>query len=63
MIALRNTIKMIKELGLDVVVEGVETLENVEYLTEQKCDFLQGYFYSKPVPKQRFLELLEQMRA
>lgn len=63
MIALRNTIKMIKELGLDVVVEGVETLENVEYLTEQKCDFLQGYFYSKPVPKQRFLDLLEQMRA
>lgn len=58
MIALKNTIQMIKELGLYVVVEGVETLENVEYLKEQKCDFLQGYYYSKPVPKQRFLELV-----
>lgn len=61
MIALKNTIQMIKELGLYVVVEGVETIENVEYLTEQNCDFLQGYYYSKPVPKQRFLELLTLM--
>lgn len=61
MIALRNTIQMIKELGLEVVVEGVETTENVDYLTAQKCDFLQGYYYSKPVPKQRFLELIRQM--
>lgn len=60
MIALKNTIQMIKELGLSVVVEGVETIENVQYLTEQNCDFLQGYYYSKPVPKQRFLELLAQ---
>ena len=61
MIALKNTIQMIKELGLYVVVEGVETIENVEYLTEQNCDFLQGYYFSKPVPKQRFLELLTQI--
>lgn len=61
MIALKNTIQMIKELGLKVVVEGVETTENVDYLTAQKCDFLQGYYYSKPVPKQRFLELIRQM--
>ncbi len=61
MIALRNTIQMIKELGLEIVVEGVETLENVEYLTAQKCDFLQGYYYSKPIPKQRFLALVQQI--
>lgn len=63
MIALKNTIQMIKELGLEVVVEGVETAENVHYLTEQHCDFLQGYYYSKPVPEQRLLEILHQMSA
>lgn len=59
MIALRNTIRMIKELGLKVVVEGVETQESVDCLREQNCDFLQGYFFSKPIPKPRFLELVQ----
>lgn len=63
MIALKNTIQMIKELGLEVVVEGVETIENVNYLKEQNCDFLQGYYYSKPVPRQRFLALVQQMNS
>lgn len=58
MIALRNTIRMIKELGLEIVVEGVENQEYVDYLTEQHCDYLQGYFYSKPIPDRDFLELL-----
>ena len=34
MIVLRNTIRMIKELGLEIVVEGVENQEYVDYLTE-----------------------------
>lgn len=59
MIALKNTIQMIKELGLEVVVEGVETLENVEYLKSQNCDFLQGYYYSKPIPRQSFMDLIK----
>ena len=63
MIALKNTIQMIKELGLQVVVEGVETAENVHYLTQQHCDFLQGYYYSKPVPESALIEILHQMSA
>lgn len=59
MIALRNTIRMMKELGLKVVVEGVETQESVDCLKEQNCDYLQGYFFSKPVPKSRFMELVQ----
>lgn len=59
MIALKNTIKMVKELGLEVVVEGVETQENVDYLQSQECDFLQGYYYSKPIPDSRFLDLIK----
>lgn len=63
MIALRNTIRMIKELGLEIVVEGVENQEYVDYLTEQHCDYLQGYFYSKPIPDRDFLELLRRENA
>lgn len=37
-------------LGLEVVAEGVETAEQVEYLAAQKCDLIQGYFLSHPVP-------------
>lgn len=58
MITLQNTIHMIKDLGLEVVVEGVETSENVDFLMGQKCDFLQGYYYSRPIPRQQFLDLI-----
>ena len=61
--AFKNTIRMIKELGLEIVVEGVETQEYVDYLTEQHCDYLQGYFYSKPIPDRDFLELLHRENA
>lgn len=44
MITLRNTIRMIKELGLKVVVEGVETQESVDCLREQNCDYLRDTF-------------------
>lgn len=57
-IAMRNTIRMIKELGLEVVAEGVETQESVDYLREHHCDYLQGFYFSKPIPASRFLELL-----
>ena len=59
MIALRNTIRMIKELGLEIVVEGVENQEYVDYLTEQHCDYLQGYYYYKPMSAEEFSKLLD----
>ncbi len=38
------------QLGFDVVAEGVETAEQVQYLTSQNCDMIQGYFLSHPLP-------------
>ena len=54
-----SIIDMAKKLNLTVVCEGVETSEQVNFLREVGCDFAQGYFYSKPIPQDRFDELLE----
>jgi EAL domain-containing protein (putative c-di-GMP-specific phosphodiesterase class I) len=37
-------------MNLQVIAEGVETLEQVEYLMERRCDLMQGYYFSHPVP-------------
>ncbi|AEG00778.1 EAL domain-containing protein [Methylomonas methanica] len=42
------------ELKLSVVVEGVETRDQLSFLTEQKCDSLQGYMFSRPVSAEQF---------
>ncbi|WP_312699811.1 GGDEF domain-containing phosphodiesterase [Sedimentibacter sp.] len=42
-------------LGIEVVAEGVETEEQVKILEKIGCDIIQGYFYSKPLPPEEFL--------
>jgi diguanylate cyclase (GGDEF)-like protein/PAS domain S-box-containing protein len=39
-----------KEFGAKTIAEGVETKEQVDWLRKAGCDFIQGYFYSKPLP-------------
>lgn len=51
---LRYLIAMAKELDLTVVTEGVETLEQVNFLTEIGCDIAQGYYFSKPINLREF---------
>ena len=43
-----NIINLSHQLGIDVVAEGVEDLEQVEYLKDILCDIVQGYYFSKP---------------
>nr|WP_315493411.1 EAL domain-containing protein [uncultured Rhodoferax sp.] len=43
-----------KALNMQIVVEGVETQAQAAFCTEQSCDLLQGYFYSKPLPAHEF---------
>jgi len=47
-------INMSKNLGLKTIAEGVETIGQLEYLKEQGCDEIQGYYYSKPLPAKDF---------
>jgi diguanylate cyclase (GGDEF)-like protein/PAS domain S-box-containing protein len=51
-------ITMAQRLGLKIVAEGVETLEQLDYLRGQGCDEIQGYLYSKPVPPAEFEAML-----
>ena len=51
---MNSVIDMSKSLGLTVVTEGVETLEQVEYLTQAGCDIFQGYYFAKPMPIMEF---------
>ena len=54
----RSIIAMAHELGLEVIAEGIETVEQREILADVQCDFGQGYFFSKPVPSGEFERML-----
>lgn len=45
-----NIIRLSHSLGLKIAVEGVETERQVERLKDFDCDYIQGYYYSKPIP-------------
>ena len=56
---LQNTVNMIKDLNMEIVVEGIETKEMVQKFSDLKCDFIQGYFFSKPIPQREFVEFID----
>ena len=43
-------IALARQLELEVLAEGVETYEHQSYLSSQGCDYVQGYYYCKPIP-------------
>ncbi len=51
-----EVIDLAKKLDMKIVAEGIESREQVEFLTEQECDLIQGYFYAKPMPVTEFAE-------
>jgi EAL domain-containing protein (putative c-di-GMP-specific phosphodiesterase class I) len=51
-------IAMGKTLSLTVVAEGVETVEQMDFLKDHSCDEMQGYYFSKPIVPEQFAELL-----
>lgn len=53
-IIVNSVVGMAKALGLPIIVEGVETKEQYDYLVGIGCDLFQGYYFSKPVPVQEF---------
>jgi EAL domain-containing protein (putative c-di-GMP-specific phosphodiesterase class I) len=51
-------ISMGKALGMTVIAEGVETIDQQAFLRNHACDEMQGFLFSKPVPPQQLAELL-----
>lgn len=60
---LEHTAAMIKSLGLKIVAEGVETFDQVLMLRSMGCDFLQGYYFSKPIPPEEYVEFMHNTKA
>lgn len=58
-VVLKNTVAMLKDMEMEIVVEGIETQEMLDFFTELQCDFIQGYFFSKPLPKPEFINFLK----
>lgn len=57
-IFLKNTVKMLKDMDMEIVVEGVETQEMLDAFSDMQCDFIQGYFFSKPIPQKEFVAFI-----
>ena len=55
----RHVVQLAHDLGLECVVEGVETLKQIEILRENRCYIAQGFYFDKPLPKDEFEARLE----
>jgi EAL domain-containing protein (putative c-di-GMP-specific phosphodiesterase class I) len=49
-----HVISMAKDLQMEVLAEGVETLNQKEFLQSARCDMIQGYYYARPMPLKEF---------
>lgn len=57
----KTIIDIAHNLNIKVIAEGVENLNQMEFLRNLKCDELQGYFFSKPLPSDEFVKLFGAM--
>ena len=60
---LQFVITLARWLNLSVVAEGVETWAQLERLREVGCDYVQGYYFARPLPREEFEELLKRNPA
>ena len=63
MIVLRNVIRMIRELDMKVIAEGVETSEEADFLKGAECVMAQGFLFDKPMPRDEYELVLKGKRT
>ena len=59
---LAHTITLGKALGLPLIAEGVEYEQQLNFLKENGCDYIQGYYYSRPLPESEFEKKVSETR-
>ncbi len=59
-IILEHTVNMMKNIGKELVAEGAETLNDVNILKNLHCDYIQGFYFSKPLPANEFVGFLNE---
>lgn len=59
-IILDHTVRMMKSIGKELVAEGAETVGDVTMLKNMNCDYIQGFYFSKPLPAAKFVSFLKQ---
>ena len=60
---IHSIIDMAHHMGMHVIAEGVETEEQVSFLRRHGCDYVQGYYYSKPLPMEDFAKMLNEQQS
>lgn len=62
-IVIKNTVSMLKNMNKKILVEGVEQKEALERFSELGCDYIQGFYFSKPLPEREFLRFIRRMEG
>lgn len=57
---LEHTVRMMQSIGKKLVAEGAETTDVVELLKDMNCDYIQGFYFSKPLCEDHFIFFLEE---
>lgn len=58
LVILSNNVRMLRQMHLGVLVEGVETREQIDLLSKLGVDYLQGFYFSRPLPEKELVALL-----
>jgi EAL domain-containing protein (putative c-di-GMP-specific phosphodiesterase class I) len=58
-----SMVSIAHSLGLEVVAEGVEEKHQADYLVELGCEYLQGYYFSRPVPQNEIVDILQKRQV
>lgn len=56
----RNTVNMVKDMDMKIVVEGIEDEKTAKIFSDLKCDYIQGFYYSKPLTKTEFVTFVRE---
>jgi EAL domain-containing protein (putative c-di-GMP-specific phosphodiesterase class I) len=62
-IVLEHTVRMMQAIGKQLVAEGAETQDEVDILKNMNCDYIQGFYFSQPLPEDAFLRFMKEQNG